>query len=104
METEEDVMCVLDLYLNSNTQRMCVILFDTYSEPIKFSKMLIEDRITKIFKQYDYSPHSTKFVVRKIEGEVINEDDIAHGGSVCYTSEEFRKLRLIKNENQESEI
>lgn len=98
MKEDEAVLCVIDLYPDPSKGKVVDILFDTYAEPVKFSKLLIEERINQLFKFYNYSPFSTPFTVRKITGEKLTEQDIAFGGTVCFTSNEFKKLRLVNTE------
>lgn len=104
-DTEEDIVCLIDLYVNNN-QKIIDILFDTKAENVRFSRELIESRVNTLFRYYDYSPFATEFQVRKLINSKLTEDELAYGGSVCYTSKEFTKIRLVKptNENQESKI
>lgn len=95
--TQEDIVCLIDLYME-NGQRVIDVLFDTKAENVNFSKHLVESRVNSLFRYYDYSPFSVKFQVRKLENSKLDENDIAFGGSVCFTSNEFKKLRLVKEE------
>jgi len=99
-----NVLCVIDLY--TEQKRVIDILFDTVNEPVTFSNQLVERRVTELLKFYNLSPFNIDFTVRKIEFTTgineLSDDVLAYGGDICLTAKDFKKLRLIKNENKKS--